>query len=92
MDYAPKGLNEDIVRLISQKNGEPEWLLNWRLDAYRRWVKLEEPRWAMLKLPRDRLSGPVLLCDAEKHGEETEVLGRGSTLNCWRPMPNLGFR
>jgi len=50
-EYAPKGLNEDIVRLISQKNGEPEWLLDWRLDAFRRWQKLEEPRWAMLNYP-----------------------------------------
>ncbi len=35
MDYAPKGLNEDIVRLISEKNGEPEWMTEWRLEAYR---------------------------------------------------------
>jgi Fe-S cluster assembly protein SufB len=51
MDFAPKGLSEDIVRLISQKNGEPEWMLDWRLAAYRRWVKMEEPRWAMLHYP-----------------------------------------
>ncbi|MDP4031913.1 MAG: Fe-S cluster assembly protein SufB [Pseudorhodobacter sp.] len=51
MEYAPKGLSEDIVRLISQKNREPEWMLDWRLAAYRRWVKLEEPRWAMLDFP-----------------------------------------
>ena len=51
MDYAPKGVNEDIVRLISAKNGEPDWLLEWRLAAYRRWVKLEEPRWAMVSYP-----------------------------------------
>ena len=51
MDYAPKGVSEDIVRLISQKNGEPEWMLEWRLAAYRRWVKMEEPRWAMLHYP-----------------------------------------
>ncbi|MEM7491457.1 MAG: Fe-S cluster assembly protein SufB, partial [Pseudomonadota bacterium] len=38
MEYAPKGLSEDIVRLISEKNGEPEWMLDWRLEAYRRWV------------------------------------------------------
>ncbi|MCB6177149.1 Fe-S cluster assembly protein SufB [Rhodobacter sp. Har01] len=50
-EYAPKGLNEDIVRLISSKNGEPEWMLDWRLAAYRRWVGLEEPRWAMLHYP-----------------------------------------
>jgi Fe-S cluster assembly protein SufB len=50
-EFAPKGLNEDIVRLISEKNGEPEWLLEWRLDAYRRWLTMEEPRWAMLTYP-----------------------------------------
>ncbi len=51
MDFAPKGLNEDIVRLISQKNNEPEWLLEWRLEAYRRWLTMESPDWAMLKIP-----------------------------------------
>ena len=51
MDYAPKGVSEDIVRLISEKNAEPEWMLEWRLAAYRRWVKMEEPRWAMLHYP-----------------------------------------
>jgi Fe-S cluster assembly protein SufB len=50
-DYAPKGLSEAIVRLISEKNGEPDWLRDWRLDAYRRWVRLEEPRWAMVHYP-----------------------------------------
>jgi len=51
MDYAPKGISEDIVRLISQKNNEPQWMLDWRLAAYRRWVQMEEPRWAMLHYP-----------------------------------------
>ena len=50
-EYAPKGLSEEIVRLISEKNGEPEWMLDWRLAAFRRWVKMEEPRWAMLNYP-----------------------------------------
>ncbi len=50
-DYAPKGLNEDIVRLISEKNNEPEWLLDWRLAAYRRWTQMEEPTWAMVNYP-----------------------------------------
>jgi Fe-S cluster assembly protein SufB len=50
-EYAPKGLNEDIVRLISEKNGEPEWMLDWRLAAFRRWQGMEEPRWAMLNYP-----------------------------------------
>ena len=51
MEYAPKGVNEDIVRLISEKNDEPEWMLDWRLQAYRRWVKLTEPTWAMVNYP-----------------------------------------
>ena len=48
-EYAPKGLSEDIVRLISTKNEEPQWLLDWRLAAYRRWLTMTEPYWAMLK-------------------------------------------
>ncbi|WP_444462053.1 Fe-S cluster assembly protein SufB [Rhodobacter capsulatus] len=51
MEYAPKGISEDIVRLISAKNDEPEWMLDWRLEAYRRWVEMEMPDWALLKLP-----------------------------------------
>ena len=51
MDYAPKGLSEDIVRLISGKNNEPDWLLEWRLTAYRRWLQMEEPTWAMVHYP-----------------------------------------
>lgn len=46
MEKAPKGLNEDIVRLISRKKGEPGWMTDWRLDAYRRWLQMSEPRWA----------------------------------------------
>ena len=45
-EKAPKGLNEDIVRFISAKKNEPEWLTEWRLEAYRRWLTMEEPRWA----------------------------------------------
>ncbi len=45
-EKAPKGLNEDIIRFISAKKGEPEWMLEWRLEAYRQWLKMEEPRWA----------------------------------------------
>jgi Fe-S cluster assembly protein SufB len=44
-DTAPRGLNEDIVRFISAKKHEPEWLLEWRLKAYRHWLTMEEPRW-----------------------------------------------
>ncbi len=51
MDYAPKGLNEDIIRLISEKKNEPQWLLDWRLKAYAHWQKMPEPRWAKLEVP-----------------------------------------
>ncbi|MFQ8431541.1 Fe-S cluster assembly protein SufB [Amaricoccus sp. W119] len=51
-EYAPKGLNEDIVRLISEKNGEPDWLTDWRLKAFERWKTLEEPTWAMVHYPK----------------------------------------
>ncbi|MCB2054279.1 MAG: Fe-S cluster assembly protein SufB, partial [Geminicoccaceae bacterium] len=50
-DLAPKGLNEDIVRLISAKKGEPEWMTEWRLAAYRRWLTMEEPSWQKPQYP-----------------------------------------
>ena len=46
METAPKGLNEDIIRFISAKKEEPDWLLEWRLKAYRHWLTMEEPDWA----------------------------------------------
>ncbi|MGH6734707.1 MAG: Fe-S cluster assembly protein SufB [Methyloceanibacter sp.] len=49
---APKGLNEDIVRFISAKKYEPEWLLDWRLQAFRRWLTLQEPTWANVRYPK----------------------------------------
>ncbi|HBN30751.1 MAG TPA: Fe-S cluster assembly protein SufB, partial [Rhodobacteraceae bacterium] len=51
MDFAPKGVNEDIVRLISSKNEEPEWMTEWRLQAFRRWQQMDEPDWAMVHYP-----------------------------------------
>ncbi len=51
-EKAPKGLNEDIVRFISAKKNEPEWLTEWRLDAYRRWLTMEEPTWARVDYPK----------------------------------------
>ena len=51
-DKAPKGLTEDIVRFISAKKNEPEWMLEWRLDAYRRWLTMREPTWARVHYPK----------------------------------------
>src|SRR6476661_8641129 len=51
-DKAPKGLSEDIVRFISAKKSEPEWMLAWRLEAYRRWLTMREPTWARVDYPK----------------------------------------
>ncbi len=51
MDYAPKGVNTDIVKLISGKNNDPDWMTDWRLEAFARWENLEEPTWAMVNYP-----------------------------------------
>src|SRR5258705_13833509 len=50
-DKAPKGLSEDIVRFISDKKNEPAWMLGWRLEAYRRWLTMQEPKWARVNYP-----------------------------------------
>ncbi len=50
-DEAPPGLNEDIIRFISHKKNEPDWLLDWRLKAYRLWLKMVEPKWSMVHYP-----------------------------------------
>jgi len=51
-DMAPKGLSEEVVRFISDKKGEPEWMLEWRLAAYRRWLTMKEPSWAKVNYPK----------------------------------------
>ena len=51
-EKAPKGLSEDVIRFISAKKNEPEWMLEWRLDAYRRWLTMREPEWAKVNFPK----------------------------------------
>ena len=51
-DVVPKGLSEDVIRVISKKKGEPEWLLEFRLQAYRHWLTLQEPAWPNVKYPK----------------------------------------
>ena len=50
-EFAPKGLNEEVIRFISAKKAEPAWLLQWRLKAYRGWLEMEDPEWARVKHP-----------------------------------------
>ena len=51
-ERAPKGLTEDTVRFISAKKNEPEWMLEWRLAAFKRWLTLKEPTWARVAYPK----------------------------------------
>ena len=67
MDVAPKGLNEDTIRMISARKEEPEWLLAWRLKAYATWLTMESPNWAN-RLPADRLPGHPLLRRPQEEG------------------------
>ena len=64
-DKAPKGLNEDTVRFISAKKGEPEWMLEWRLEAFKRWLTMDRADLGEGALPQDRLPGHVLLLGAQ---------------------------
>src|SRR5213595_1839200 len=52
MERAPKGLSEDTVRYVSAKKGEPDWMLEWRLGAYKRWLTMREPDWARVHYPK----------------------------------------
>ena len=75
-DTIPRGLNEDIVRLISAKKDEPEWLLEWRLKAYRHWLTMKEPDWAERPLRPDRLPGHHLLLGAEAEARRSAAWTR----------------
>ncbi|MFA7389560.1 MAG: Fe-S cluster assembly protein SufB, partial [Proteiniphilum sp.] len=61
-----KGLNEEVIRLISSKKEEPEWLLEFRLKAYRHWLTMEQPEWAHLKIPRIDFQDIIYYADPTK--------------------------
>jgi Fe-S cluster assembly protein SufB len=71
-DQAPIGLNEDTVRFISAKKGEPEWLLEWRLQAFRQWLKMENPDWAKLRIaPIDYQAATYYSAPRQKEGPQS---------------------
>lgn len=74
-DIIPVGLSEDVIRLISAKKEEPEWLLEFRLKAYRKWLTMKMPTWAHLDIPPYRLPSHQLLRCAQKEGR-SEIDGR----------------
>ncbi len=77
-DTLPPGLNEDVVRFISEKKGEPEWLLEWRLKAFRAWQEMEEPTWAHVHYPEidfqavSYFSSPKSMADKPKSLDEVD--------------------
>src|SRR5437868_7930733 len=88
-DKAPKGLSEDIVRFISAKKNEPEWMLEWRLDAYQRWLTMREPQWARVDY------GPIDYQDLYYYSApKRKALGSlaRSTPKSSRPTPSSAFR
>ena len=56
-DRPKKGLNEDTIKYISKKKNEPEWMLSWRLDCYKKWLKMPKPKWANLNIPEIGVNG-----------------------------------
>ncbi len=72
-DSAPKGLNEDIIRLISHKKNEPEWLLEWRLKAFRQWQTMKEPKWPNVKYPEVKFQD-IIYYSAPKQKKKLQSL------------------
>ena len=68
-DAAPPGLNEDIVRLISAKKNEPQFMLDWRLKAYRHWLTMKEPTWPHVHYPPIDYQASVYYSAPKKKGD-----------------------
>lgn len=73
-EYIPKGLSEDTIRLISEKKGEPEWLLEYRLDAYRHWLTMEMPDWAHLDIPEIDFQDIIYFAQPRQKRSEDEEM------------------
>ena len=91
MDFAPKGLNEDTIRLISARKQEPEWLLEWRMKAFAAWKTMQEPQWAKPSYP------PIDYQDAHYYAAPKKKPGPKSRStrsipNCSRSMRSSAFR
>ncbi|RMF83427.1 MAG: Fe-S cluster assembly protein SufB [Nitrospirae bacterium] len=73
-ERVPPGLNEEIIRTISQKKGEPDWLLEWRLAAYRHWLEMEEPHWANVAYPAIDYQAITYYAAPKRRGEGPKSL------------------
>ena len=72
-EFIPKGLNEDIVRLISKKKNEPEWLLEFRLSAYRKWVSMKHPDWGHLDIPEIDFQDIIYWAAPKSRSDKKEI-------------------
>lgn len=72
-EFVPKGINEDIIRLISSKKNEPQWLLDFRLDAFHKWQKMKLPTWAHLTIPEIDFQDIIYYAAPKKKAETKEV-------------------
>ena len=73
-ESAPPGLNEDIIRLISAKKNEPEWMTEWRLKAYRYWLTMTEPTWQFVKYPPMDYQDMIYYSAPKKKGDGPKSL------------------
>lgn len=73
-EYIPKGLSEDIIRMISARKQEPDWLLEFRLDAFRRWQKMPQPKWGHLKLPEIDFQDIIYYAAPKKDSERPKEI------------------
>ncbi len=88
-DVMPAGLSEDVVRMISAKKNEPEFMLEWRLKAYRHWPTMSEPRWANVKYPPMDYQ-EISYYSAPKKKKQLESLDEVDR-SCWRRIEKLGI-
>jgi Fe-S cluster assembly protein SufB len=88
-DKAPKGLNEDTIRFISAKKNEPEWMLEWRLDAYKRWLTMEEPNGRASIIRRSIFRTSTIM--RRRRAVEGPKRSTKSIRNCLRTYEKLGI-
>lgn len=89
-ELAPKGLDESTVRYISAKKNEPQWMLDWRLEAFQVWQNMEEPTWAKVHYPK------IDFQDLHYYAAQNQALRQSLWMrliqNFWKLMRNLAFR
>ncbi|MBQ3881285.1 MAG: Fe-S cluster assembly protein SufB, partial [Bacteroidales bacterium] len=73
-EYVPKGLSEEIIRMISERKEEPQWLLDFRLDAFRRWQKMPMPHWGHLDLPEIDFQDIIYYAAPKKDSERPKEI------------------